>query len=197
MTRGIWVRFISCRAKKIRGSALTEEYFQECPWNFVIDIREDIHWNCYWKIEDIPRNIRNNFLKNNTFNHDSFALENKMMITKDIPSNIPRNIFRNIRYNFLKNNTFNHDSFALENKTMITKDILSNIPRNIPRNIRNNFLKNNTFNYDSFALENKTMIHTGKHSLNSRQTFRMCSENIPDFQSTIFWGISLKKKGYS
>ena len=29
---------------------------------------------------NIPRNIHNNFLKNNTFNYDSFALENKMMI---------------------------------------------------------------------------------------------------------------------
>ena len=91
---------------------------------------------------------------------DSFALENKMMITKDIPGNIPRNIHNN----FLKNNTFNYDSFALENKMMITKDI----PGNIPRNIHNNFLKNNTFNYDSFALENKMMIHMGKHSLSSR-----------------------------
>ena len=43
-----------------------------------------------------------------------------MMITKDIPGNIPRNIHNN----FLKNNTFNYDSFALENKMMITKDIL-------------------------------------------------------------------------
>ena len=25
------------------------------------------------------------------------------------------------------------------------------------------------------------------------QTFRMCSENIPDIQTTVFWGISLKK----
>ena len=72
---------------------------------------------------NIPRNIRNNFLKNDTFNHDSFASENKTIITKDIPSNISRNIPRNIpRYihnNFRKNNTFNYDSFALENKTMI------------------------------------------------------------------------------
>ena len=60
---------------------------------------------------NIPRNIRNNIEKNNTSNHDSFALENKMMITKDIPGNI--------RNNIEKNNTFNHDSFALENKTMI------------------------------------------------------------------------------
>ena len=64
---------------------------------------------------NIPRNIRNNILKNNTFNYDSFALENKTVITKDIPGNIPRNI----RNNILKNNTFNYDSFALENKTMI------------------------------------------------------------------------------
>ena len=91
--------------------SLTEAYFQDYPRNFVIHIRKDIHWNCSWKIEDIPgdipRNIRNNFLKNNNFNYDSFALENKRMITKDIPSNIPRNI----RNNFLKNNTFNYDSF--------------------------------------------------------------------------------------
>ena len=88
----------------------------------------------------------------------AFALENKTMITKDIP--------RNIHNNFLKNNTFSYDSFALENKTMITKDI----PGNIPRNIHNNFLKNNTFNYDSFALENKTMMHMGNQSFNSRRT---------------------------
>ena len=75
-------------------------------------ITKDIPWN-------IPRNIRNNVPKNNTFNYDSFALENKMMITKDIPSNIPRNIPRNISNNFPKNNTFNYDSFPLENKTMI------------------------------------------------------------------------------
>ena len=103
--------------------SLMEEYFREYPRNVVINIRKDIHWNCSWKIEDIPgnipRNICNNFLKNNTFNHDSFALENKAMITKYIPSNIPRNIPRNIRNNYLKNNTFNCDSFALENKTMI------------------------------------------------------------------------------
>ena len=29
---------------------------------------------------NIPRNICNDFLKNNTFNYDSFALENKTMI---------------------------------------------------------------------------------------------------------------------
>ena len=83
-----------------------------------VDIRKDIHLNCSRKIEDIhrniPRNIRNTFLKNNTFSNDSFALENKMIITKDIPSNIPRNI----RNNILKNNAFNYDSFALENKTL-------------------------------------------------------------------------------
>ena len=50
-------------------------------------------------IPGIPGNICNNFLKNNTFNYDSFALESKTMITKDIPGNIPRNI----RNNFLKN----------------------------------------------------------------------------------------------
>ena len=88
--------------------------------------------------KDIPRNICNNILKNNNFNYESFALENKTVTTKDIPGNIPRNIRKNI----LKNITFNHDSFALENKMMITKDILGNIPRNI----RNNFPKNNTFN---------------------------------------------------
>ncbi len=63
---------------------------------------------------NIPRNICNSFPKNDIFNYDSFASENKMMI-KDIPSNIPRNI----NNNFPKNNTFNYDSFALENKTMI------------------------------------------------------------------------------
>ena len=146
--------------------SLMEEYFQEYPRKIVINIRKDIsfHWNCSWKIEDIPRNIprniRKDFLKNNTFNYDSFALENKMMITKNIPRNIPRNVHNN----FLQNNTFNSDSFALENETMITKDI--------PRSIRSNFLKNYTFNCDSFALENKTMIHMGKHSFNSR---RICN----------------------
>ena len=55
---------------------------------------------------NIPRNICNNFLQNNTFNYDSFALENKTMLTKDIPSNIPRNIPRNIWNNFLKNKYF-------------------------------------------------------------------------------------------
>ena len=88
-----------------------EAYFQKYPRNFVINIRKDIHRNCSWKIEDIPRNvprniprnIRNNFLKNNALNYDYFALENKTMITKDIPGNIPRNIHNN----FFKNSTFN------------------------------------------------------------------------------------------
>ena len=131
---------------------------------------------------NIPRNISrsicNNFLKNNTFYYDSFALENKTMITKDNPSNIPRNIHNN----FLKNNTFNCDSFALEIKMMITKDI----PGNIPNNIHNNFLKNNTFNCDSFALENKTVIHMGKHSLNIHSFLTFFS-----FKKDIQW-ISIK-----
>ena len=67
-------------------------------------------------------------------------------------------------------------------------------------NIRNNFLKNNAFNYDSFALKKQnddtygeTFFKLKKNIQWIHQTFRMCSENIPDFQSIIFWGISLKK----
>ena len=79
---------------------------------------------------------------------------------------------------------------------MKAKDIHSNTPRNI----RNNFIKNNTFNYDSFALENKNNDTYGETFFRLKKDIkwisiklRMRSENIPYFQSTIFWGISLKK----
>ena len=95
-------------------------------------ITKDIPSNILSNIpRNIPRNIRNNFLKNNIFNYDSFALENKTMITKDIP--------RNIRNNFLKNNTFNYNSFALENKTMIHMGKYSFNSRRISNGYPSNF----------------------------------------------------------
>ena len=57
----------------------------------------------------------------------------------------------------------------------------------------------------SFALKNKKEIHMGKHSfkikkyiqLDIHQTFRMCSENIPDIHQsfTIFWHNIPQKNG--
>ena len=71
----------------------------------------------------MPRNIRNNFLKNNTFNYDSFALENRTLYTQKGYPRKSIKLLECVQKIFL---TFNLPFF--EGYPSKKNDILRNIP---------------------------------------------------------------------